>query len=378
MPKSQEKRRNFAFPAMVAASAMALGTTGDVGEKVREKARVQFNDLIEAPEPKRVMRPERGSKPPKWAIAGPARDLMTHSDLPECDRKTDDYGAYDSPQKLRGHWENHNGETMEGLLMGKDYRVLYPKQNPVTDSEYDLWVHFHGSKLFQTEWVKEMRKTVLVTLHQRGLSGVYLERFKMPYQWRQVREKVSQAVSEHYETEANPRRVGLSGWSAGCAAVQRITDFDMSNIDGMILLDGVHGTYRGPNNEIMRDYSRFRHAASLPVNLPDYSLLAALGARFMGISHSSIPCSGTCQAGDKSYASTTATARNMIWSVGGTEEDLAYKKTETDDPYAVYNTFDLEGLHVIQRKGADGNAHCRVFDDVPPLLKKAKTEAGFE
>ena len=152
----------------------------------------------------------------------------------------------------------------------------------------------------------------------------------------------------------------------------------MQHIDGIICLDGLHGTYVGPDNEPIHDFPRFRFAKRLPLNLPDYSLLAALGSRFLGISHSSIPCSGTCRAGDTSYASTTATARNMIWAVGGMEEDVAYEPTKTEDPYAVYNTYDQGHFHVVERKGGDGPAHCRVFDDVVPLLKKAKTEAGFE
>ena len=352
----------LALPAILAAGGIAaISVRSCMSEEVPERARGALNKIFEAPASKPVIPPERGSVPPKWAIAGPSPELMTHSDRPECDRHAEDNGNYEASERLNG-----------------DYRILYPQTYAVENGKYDLWLHFHGSEMFEAEWLKEMRDTILVTLNQRGLSGVYLKRFESPYQWRQLETTISAAVSRYYDTNARPRRIGLSGWSAGCGALKKISDFDMEHIDAMLLLDGVHGTYQGPDNEPIYDYTRFPYATSLPVNFPVYSQLASLGGRFMGISHSSIPCSGTCRGGDKSYASTTATARNMIWAVGGTEEDVAYKETKTEDPYAVYNTYDQGHFHVVERKGGDGPAHCRVFDDVAPLLKKAKTEAGFK
>lgn len=368
------------MPSVMAASIVAFGTHGDQATVPCEGTEAPFNDFTEKAPALKIQRPERGSLPPKWAIAGPSADLMTHSGLSVCDQnQPEHYGFYEAPEAVRGTLQNNQGEMIEGLLLDSRYRIMYPLKSPLKDAKYDLWVHFHGRRFFEREWIKVMRKTILVTLHIPGLSGGYIKEFSMPHHWNSVQRKISEAVSARYRTKADVYRTGLSGWSAGCAALERISVPEMPFIDGMICLDGLHGTYRGPDNEAIRDFSRFRQAVHLPLNLPDYSLMAALGGKFLGISHSSVPCSGTCQAGDTSYASTTATARNMIWSVGGTQADLDYSKTDTgDDPYAVYNRYDQGHFHVIARKGADGAAHCRVFDDVAPFLEKAKKEVGFE
>ena len=359
MEQTSKNHRNVALSAMLVASIAALNAGSDTNTKVPEKARAALCKVFKSPK----LRPESGSVPPKWAIAGPSAELMTHSsDRSECNRHAEGNGNYEIPERLNGN-----------------YRILYPQTYAVDENgRYDLWLHFHGSEMFEAEWLKEMRNTILVTLHQRGLSGVYLKRFESPHQWQQLQNVISAAVSRHYDTDSRPRRIGLSGWSAGCGALKKISDFDMEHVDAMLLLDGVHGTYRGANNEPIYDYTRFRHATSLPVNFPVYSQLASLGGRFMGISHSSVPCSGTCQRGDKSYASTTATARNMIWAVGGTEADMAPKAFDPEHTDAPYYTYDQGNFHVAGHRGASGNDHCTVFNDVVPFLKKAKTEAGFE
>ncbi|MBN2306866.1 hypothetical protein JXD20_02675 [Candidatus Peregrinibacteria bacterium] len=380
MPKFSNHQRGIVIASMGAASLATLGTSAYLNQS-RKKLNAEFSVLANSlPEIKTPKRPKPGSRPPKWAITGPDNGLMTHSDLPECTKfEPDSYGAYTAPDKVRGYRPDKWNDMTEGLLLDSDYRIMYPTANPVEDSQYDLWIHFHRPDLFQKEWITEMRKTILVTLHLHGFSQVYIDALEQSYDWKQIRDRISQAVANHYNMGVIPRRIGLSGFSAGCAALQRIDSFEPGGVDAMICLDGFHGTYRGPDNEPITDYSRFRQAVDLPVNLPDYTLAAADGEKFLGISHSSIPCSGTCQSGHVSYASTTATARNMIWFVGGTADDLAYTEEDNpEDPYTVYNTYDQGNFHVIERRGADGPAHCRVFKDVPSFLKKAKKETGFQ
>jgi hypothetical protein len=270
---------------------------------------------------------------------------------------------------------NESGEA-EGKL---DYKILFPKENPIKDGNYDVWFQFHENERFMREWVKVMRSTVLVTLHIPGKSGVYEKEFQSPSQWKMTRDMISDFVARQYgQKTASPKRIGLSGFSAGCGPLERIGSYGISGIDSMICLDGFHGTYKDAQHQSITDKSKFKWATNLPTPIPDFLRIAADGNKFLGITHSSVPNSCQPAKDDKPetcYSSTTAIASKMIWWVGG--EEPAHIPDSSDAPYSAYRTYDQGSLHVIGGKGGDGPAHSCQFQFLSELLEEVKKERGF-
>ena len=297
---------------------------------------VAIGPIIKPMRKKIITRPAAKTLPPAWAIAGPTPELMTNGDYSSCNLGTlDGYGNYEKPKSY---------ET--GPLT--DYRILFPRDNPIQDGKYDVWFQFHSNEPFWKEWTKVMERTVLVTLKLTGRSGVYSGQFTTPSDWYMLRNTISEAVAQHYgQKSAKAGRIGLSGFSAGCGALQKISDFSQ-NIDSMICLDGIHATYQDTQHHSVTDRRQFKSASDLPTAFPDFSRMAADGRKFLGITHSSVPHSilpGKDDKPDIFFSSTTATASKMIWWVGGSEP--ARIPDQPKGPYDAYRRYDQGDFHVI-------------------------------
>jgi hypothetical protein len=134
-------------------------------------------------------------------------------------------------------------------------------------------------------------------------------------------------------------KIGVSSWSAGYGAVQRVLESSMaSRVDSVILLDGLHTSFTNTEGArlTMAPFVRFAQRATA-------------GETFMHVSHSSILPPG--------YASTTETANYLIWQVGGEPEE---RSARSGDPMGLklFRGYDSANFHV---EGYSGNGkldHC--------------------
>jgi hypothetical protein len=212
---------------------------------------------------------------------------------------------------------------------------------------FDVMLHFHGHEPARKEWVKVMDGAVLVGITLGVGSGAYETTFASPDAFNALMSSVESAISKQLGRKAVARRIGLSAWSAGYGALQRILERDVTRrrIDTVILLDGLHAGYSGTT----------LNAAQLRPFV-DFAKLSAAGQKLMFVSHSSIIPPG--------YASTTETANFLIHSVGGKP-----KASRGRGPLGLelIDRFTRGNFHVRGFSGNDKLDHCAhlgLFADV--------------
>jgi hypothetical protein len=242
-------------------------------------------------------------------------------------------------------------------------QLLLPDQSPVDDGgKFNLFIHFHGHEPARKEWVKVMDRSVLVAIDLGIASGAYYDAFQDPSVFRYLVEAIEKEVEKEFS--AKGARVGslaVSSWSAGYGAVGQILSqkWGKEHVNNVILLDGLHTGYWGPNLNALRLGPYI-----------DYAERAAKGERFFFVSHSSIIPQG--------YASTTETANYLVWRVGGRAKP---DNPRSSDPLGLelISRFDDHGFHV---RGFSGNGvkdHCAqlgLLRDVLKVYIKPKWEAG--
>jgi hypothetical protein len=231
-----------------------------------------------------------------------------------CNTKDPGFGIYD-------HWTR-------GIDMGQ---LIMPSSKRFTKGgQFDVVFHFHGHEAARKEWVTVMDGAVLVGIDLGLGSGPYETAFDAPEAFEHLVASVERAVAKKTGREgAKARRIGLSAWSAGYGAIQKILGqkYGKQKVDSVVLLDGLHCGYHGQglNGLQIQAFS-------------DFARQAAAGQKLMFVSHSSIIPPG--------YASTTETANFLIHGVGGTP-----KPSRGAGPL---------GLELISRY-TQGNFHVRGF-----------------
>lgn len=228
--------------------------------------------------------------------------------------------------------------------------VLAPPASPALssvrpDGAFDVVFHFHGREPLRKEWVRAMQGSaedaVLVAVDIGIASEAYRETFRDPRTFSQVLLAVE---AELQRRSGNPRafaqNVTLSSWSAGYGAVEQLLSqpIPQSRVGSVVLLDGLHAGFRdaGLNEDRMRPFVEFAKRA-------------ANGSRLMFISHSSIRTPG--------YASTTQTARYLVWKLGGQPTPTS---TTPVDPMGLerHSTFTSGNFHVRGFSGSGAADHC--------------------
>lgn len=189
----------------------------------------------------------------------------------------------------------------ETLPMGK---ILMPTRGGLTaKNEFDVIIHFHGSKALRKELVKTARGVFVVGIELGVGSGAYQRAFSDPEVFPQLLAGIEAAVVEHTQTPgAHIRKIALSGWSAGYGAIRAILRQPVADrIDSVILIDGLHTDYdeADPTQLVADQINPFVRFAQH----------AAKKQRFMFVSHSKIIPPG--------YASTTETSHYLVERVGG-------------------------------------------------------------
>src|SRR5690606_15580618 len=134
-------------------------------------------------------------------------------------------------------------------------------------------------------------------------------------------------------------KIGLSSWSAGYGAVQRVLESSLAErVDAVVLLDGLHTSFTNSEG------ARLTMAPFV-----NFARRASDGETFMHVSHSSIIPPG--------YASTTESASYLIWQVGGEPEE---RRPRSSDPMGLrlFRAYEDGNFHV---EGYSGNGkldHC--------------------
>jgi hypothetical protein len=171
------------------------------------------------------------------------------------------------------------------------------------DGAYDLVVHFHGEASLVAESLAYAGLNGVVAVVNLGVgSAAYEEQFAMPWALPQILEQTQAALEKRGLRGAKLRRVALSAFSAGCAAVRRILEQPAiaDRVDAALLLDGLHIGYSPRDHSL--DIERL-------ASVERFARQASLGRKLLSITHSEVVPSGD-------YASTQETTDKLLERLG--------------------------------------------------------------
>jgi len=207
---------------------------------------------------------------------------------------------------------------------------------------YDLVVHFHGAPAVMEAAFEHSGIDGALVVYNLGLgSGAYEDPYSIPNSYDHMLESVRLAVRELCPAAAKPKRVALSGWSAGYGAILHIIDRakDAARVDAVLLADGMHVGFEPVG---------FRKVSA--ISMAPFSLFAdeaIAGKKMFAITHSTI---------QTPYASTTETAEFLLDTEG-----LPVDRSEVQGPRPGMirtSRADREGFHMLGFAGEDKAAHC--------------------
>ncbi len=213
---------------------------------------------------------------------------------------------------------------------------VYLPENCVLDSEFDLVIHFHGSPPVFEKALRESGLNAAIAVENLGvLSKAYQSRYAQEAMFPHLQRRIVKLVDRACPgAEHRPRRVALSAWSAGYAAVQSVlaNPERAANIDAVLLADGMHSAFI------------HEHDRSLPDNalqpFVDFARVAVAGKKLMVVTHSDVTT--------RQYASTTESTNFVLEKLG-----LSRKIAEHAGP--------LDGMQQLTTAGA-GNFTVTGYD----------------
>jgi len=218
---------------------------------------------------------------------------------------------------------------------------------------YDLLIHFHGAPpVLEAAFEKSGIDGVLVIYNWGIGSGAYEDPFAAPGTFSQVIANITAGVRELCPTAAEPKRIGLSAWSAGYGAVWRILDRqnDAARVDSVLLADGLHCGFVG--NEHERQVN--------PAQMAAFELFAdqaVADKRLFAITHSTI---------QTPYASTTETSSYLLDAEGVARIQLSMPGPRPD--MELTSRADRGSFHVRGFAGQDKAAHANQLYSFGDLL----------
>ena len=207
---------------------------------------------------------------------------------------------------------------------------------------YDLLVHLHGAPaVVESAFERSGIEGALVIYNLGTGSGAYEDPYSIPNSYDHMLETVSTAVRELCPSASAPKRVALSGWSAGYGAILHIIDRakDAARVDAVLLADGMHVGFEPIG------YSKVSGISIARFTL--FADEAIAGRKLFAVTHSSIRTP---------YASTTETAEYLLDSEG-----LPVDRRELPGPrpgMTLTSRADREGFHMRGFSGEDKAAHC--------------------
>jgi hypothetical protein len=165
---------------------------------------------------------------------------------------------------------------------------------------YDVLLHFHGAAPYVKDEVQSANLDAVVAVFNAGNGAEkYAQAFQATGTLSSLLRQVELAVAPRCTgLDAKPRRVALSGFSAGFAAVEKLLlrEEDRKRVDAALLIDGLHAGFV--------DLRRRQMAPNALQAFRDFGELAKQGKKLLAVTHSSIMTDG--------YASTTECSRFLL------------------------------------------------------------------
>jgi hypothetical protein len=175
-------------------------------------------------------------------------------------------------------------------------------------STFDLVIHFHGAAWLVHQSAAQVGDALVSASVQLGAgSGVYDRAFRDTTAFDSLLAVITATVRNVRGRATNPRRITLSGFSAGHGAIRSIlrTSRHFDRIGAVLLIDGLHTSYI-PEGRVAAD-GGVLDTTNLSA-LTEFARAAISGTRRMLITHSEI-FPGT-------FASTTECSTWMLRSLG--------------------------------------------------------------
>jgi hypothetical protein len=223
--------------------------------------------------------------------------------------------------------------------------VFLPNGCRTASRPFDLLIHFHGAPTAVEPAFERSGIDGVLGIINLGIgSGAYETALQVPGSFDEVVTRFTVAVREMCPgTSATPKRIALSGWSAGYGAVFRVLDRerDASRIDAVLLADGLHASI-DPTSKWERHVS-VDHMAPFTA----YADEAVAGKKLFALTHSQI---------QTPYASTTETSDFLL-----AQEGVARAAPNMAPPrpgMVMTSRADAAGFHVLGFAGGNEVAHC--------------------
>jgi len=210
---------------------------------------------------------------------------------------------------IRGHGRVRN-EDVPGAsfvlkdVLSKPVEVYFTDRGREVD-RVNLLVHFHGAGYVARRAAYDSgRPFILAVVNLGAGSSVYEREFQSESAFDRLVEGVRDCISQRQAADIEIGRVYVSSFSAGYGAVRAILKDHASEIDGIVLLDGLHTDYVPPR-QVLAQGGKLNDAKLK--GFRDYARQAMEGQKKLLITHSEI-FPGT-------YASTTETTDYLLDSL---------------------------------------------------------------
>ena len=275
---------------------------------------------------------------PSGAQVRPSEELLSFDGCSFVDRG---FGEYDA-------WRS--------LPVG---RALVPRDGAVdgADGGFNLLLHFHGAEPVRKQLVLEDTDLVIVGVDAGTLSSHYTRVLSAEGAFAALVASIEREVAvATRRAEAHARRITVSSWSAGYGAVAQILARpDARRLDGIILLDSLHGGYaRGPGSRADRRVDPTPLAPFL-----SFAREATLDGPLFYLTHSGVATDG--------YASTTDVASMVLEDVGAPAHDVT---PNPGDALRLTRMSDAGRFYVRGYAGGTKEDHCAQLRLLPSIVRE--------
>jgi hypothetical protein len=223
--------------------------------------------------------------------------------------------------------------------------VLLPSACLPGDGSYDVVIHFHGAlNVMKAALSKSELNVALLVVTVGEISGDYADRYAPQGTLEWLLGRVERVVNTQCPLpNRRVRRLGLSAWSAGFAAVGSLLRHPgvFARTDAVLLADGLHAPLLSRSPRTLPPDSLATFIA--------FAELAVAGKKLFAITHSAVRTD--------TYASTTESADFLLSHLG-----LSRTRTERPGPLpgmVLETSVERGGFSLESYPGGDERAHSQ-------------------